>query len=120
LQRVLRAILRPAKYVRSPVRLSHACPPSFLAPPRPHHLSRSRYHRHRWINTKMTALGVTSSPHFRIAAFYCIGAMIAVTHPRYGPSPVKIKPLPVLWGQHPGVATPANTVMVSGAWHGRL
>lgn len=66
----------------------------------------------RWIVTKMAALGVTTSPRFAVAALYDAGAMIEVRHPRYGPGPVRIKPLPVLWAQHPGAAGPGNTIML--------
>ena len=64
----------------------------------------------RWIETKMAALGVTTSNRYAIAAFYDAGAMIEVRHPLRGL--VKIKPLPVLWGQHASIGRgPHNTIM---------
>ena len=65
----------------------------------------------RWIEVKMRELGVTTSTRFSIAAFYDHGAMISVVHASYGAGPVDIKPLPVLWGQHPEHAHAGNTIM---------
>jgi ubiquitin-like domain-containing CTD phosphatase 1 len=63
----------------------------------------------KWIDTKMGSLGVTSSPHFRIAAFLDHGAMVTVQHSKYGF--VDVNPLGVLWGLFPGQCRRETTIM---------
>lgn len=63
-----------------------------------------------WIELKMREMGVTRSPHFKIAAFFDRGAMITVEHPTRGR--VEVKPLPVLWGMYPAAGHgPHSTIM---------
>lgn len=57
----------------------------------------------------MKELGVTSNPNYKISYFYDYNACITVSTQKHGV--VKVKPLEVIWQQHPEFATPANTIM---------
>jgi len=63
----------------------------------------------KWIELKMQEMGVTGNTAYEIACFMDHGAMITVKSADYGL--FNTKPLPVLWGQFPEFASPANTIM---------
>merc|ERR1712137_532194 len=64
---------------------------------------------YKWIELKMTSLGVMSNPNYKIVCFYDYSAMITVHSAKYGV--VNVKPLPVLWHHFSEFYSPENTIM---------
>jgi ubiquitin-like domain-containing CTD phosphatase 1 len=64
----------------------------------------------KWIEAKMTEIGVLSNPKCKITALFDKGAMITVNDPKYGV--IDIKPLAVIWGKFPQYYNAKNTIMV--------
>jgi ubiquitin-like domain-containing CTD phosphatase 1 len=65
----------------------------------------------RWIELKLTELGLFAHPRYRITLLMDYGAMITVACERYRSAVVKCKPLGVLWQKYPEHYRPSNTIM---------
>lgn len=62
----------------------------------------------RWINEKMSLLGVSANTNYKIAFHLCSSAMISVYHNDLGV--IDVKPLGVIWGKYKQYSA-KNTIM---------
>ena len=63
----------------------------------------------RWIEIKMSDLGVTTHAAYKIVAYMDVGAMVGCYTEERGL--VRAKPLQVIWGKFPARYSPRNTIM---------
>lgn len=62
----------------------------------------------RWITEKMSLLGVSTNPNYKLVFQLCSSAMISIYHKDLGV--VDVKPLNVIWGKYKQYS-PKNTIM---------
>ena len=72
----------------------------------------------KWIEAKLSLLGVSNSAEYRFVCYLDSRALISVQTPERGL--VNTKPLGVIWGKFDGVYTPNNTIMVDDCRHNFL
>lgn len=72
----------------------------------------------KWIEAKLSLLGVSSNDAYKFVCYLDSRALISVETPERGL--VDTKPLGVIWGKFPGVYTASNTIIVDDCRHNFL